>query len=183
MTRAVEAGAGCRFCAAAGPATRRATATPAAALPLLFVIHRARGRMYCSAVERLAAPECSASGKRRTSPARRESPSRGVGSPEATAYSCRQGEPAPLLGAGQELVLQPDDLDERGDGVQVRKLHPAPAHAGRHRSVTDRLTQRLGHAVADGELALLELRQHERAAHTRLHRMEVAELAPADLLP
>src|SRR5439155_11085308 len=66
--------------------------------------------------------------------------------------------------------------------VQVRKLHPAPAHAGRHRSVTDRLTQRLGHAVADAELALLELRQHERTAHTRLHRMEVAELAPADLV-
>src|SRR5207253_9079444 len=76
----------------------------------------------------------------------------------------------------------PDDLDERFDGLEVRNLHPAPPYPRRHRPATDRLTQRLGHAVADGELTLLELRQHERAADARFHGMEVAELAPADLV-
>src|SRR5439155_299807 len=89
---------------------------------------------------------------------------------------------APLLRPCQKLVLQPDDLDERLDGLQVRKLHPPPPYPRRLRPATDRLTQRLGHAVADGELTLLELRQHERAADARFHGMEVAELAPADLV-
>src|SRR5439155_20373180 len=61
------------------------------------------------------------------------------------------------------------------DGLQVRKLHPAPPYPRRHRPATDRLTQRLGHAVADGELTLLELRQHERdRKSTRLNSSHVA---------
>src|SRR5882672_8125422 len=38
------------------------------------------------------------------------------------------------LGARQQLVFQPNHVDERGDGFEVGKLHPAVSHASRDRS-------------------------------------------------
>src|SRR5207245_11336121 len=42
-----------------------------------------------------------------------------------------------LFRSCQELMLQPNDGDERVDGVEVGELHPTPAHAAGHPTVAD----------------------------------------------
>src|SRR6267378_4722150 len=87
-----------------------------------------------------------------------------------------------LFRACQQLMLQLDDVDEGVDGIQVGELHPAPPHAARDPAVADGLARRPREAVGHRELALLALGENERARKARLHGMEVAELAPADLV-
>src|SRR2546422_3691674 len=79
-------------------------------------------------------------------------------------------------------MLQLNDVDEGVDGVQVGELHPAPPHATRDPAVADGLARRPREAVGHRELALLALGENERAREARLHGMEVAELASADLV-
>src|SRR5437667_2527446 len=79
-------------------------------------------------------------------------------------------------------MLQPDDVDEGVNGIQVGELHPAPSHAARHPAIANGLAGRPRQAVGHGELALFALREDERTREARLHRVEVAELAPADLV-
>src|SRR5437773_9107343 len=79
-------------------------------------------------------------------------------------------------------MLQPDDVDEGVNGIQVGELHPAPSHAARHPAIANGLAGRPRQAVGHGELALFALREDERPREARLHRVEVAELAPADFV-
>src|SRR3989442_867332 len=116
----------------------------------------------------------------------------GIGLCCETACGRRNVAPAPngaqalhtnaLFRSCQELMLQPNDGDERVDGVEVGELHPTPAHAAGHPTVADCLSRGTGQAVRHGELALLGLGENERARERGLHGVEVAELAPADLV-
>src|SRR6267378_403455 len=67
------------------------------------------------------------------------------------------------------------------DGVEIVEFHPAVAHTVRQRSVTHRLFDDARQSVRRADFLLLESGQHKRAAHARLHRMEVAEF-PAPYL-
>src|SRR6266853_770156 len=71
--------------------------------------------------------------------------------------------------SGEQLVLQPNDGDERVDGVQIGELHPAPQHAAGHPTVADGLSRDTREAVGHGELALLGLGENERAREPGLH--------------
>src|SRR5712664_793021 len=79
-------------------------------------------------------------------------------------------------------MLQLNDLDEGVDGVQVGELHPAPAHAARHPAVADGVARRTRETVGHRELALLAFGDNECPREPSLHGMEVAELAPSDLV-
>src|SRR5258706_4560564 len=87
-----------------------------------------------------------------------------------------------LLGTRQQLVFQPDDVHERGDGLEVRNLDPAMPDAPRHRPVRHGLLDDAWQAVRRADLVLLGIGQDERAADAGFHRVQVAELAPADLV-
>src|SRR5437868_34199 len=50
-------------------------------------------------------------------------------------------------------MLQPNDGNERVDGVQVGELHPTPAHAAGHPTVADCLSRGTRQAVGLGTLA------------------------------
>src|SRR5205823_10975378 len=114
-------------CAAAGKAIAKATPIPAATLPLPFVINSARWRMYRLCVERLAG---------------------------AAMYRCRgtAHKGTALFRPRQEMMLQPHDVDERVRRTEVRQLHPAPAHAARHRTRTHRLPPLFRQAGRHGPL-------------------------------
>src|SRR5882724_4723654 len=116
----------------------------------------------------------------------------GIGLCCETACGRRNVAPAPngaqalhtkaLFRSCQQLMLQPNDGNERVDGVQVGELHPTPAHAAGHPTVADCLSRGTRQAVGHGELALLGLGENERAREPGLHGVEVAELAPTDLV-
>src|SRR5207302_586335 len=88
-----------------------------------------------------------------------------------------------LVLAGVDVVAKEDWLtgtgevprvgDDASGGGRCRLSVLRRGWAGNEESDSD---------AGRGELALLELRQHERAADARLHGVEVAELAPADLV-
>src|SRR5882724_12597318 len=116
----------------------------------------------------------------------------GIGLCRETGCGRRNVAPAPngaqalhtraLFRSCEQLVLELNDVDEGVDGVKVWELHPAPPHAARDPAVADGLARRPREAVGHRELALLALRENECAREARFHGMEVAELAPTDLV-
>src|ERR1051325_6229229 len=86
------------------------------------------------------------------------------------------------VGTRQQVMFETDDVDESVDRREIGKLHPAPAHAVHQLAVAHGVFHGAPQAVGEDQLLLLAVIQHERAAHARLHRMEKAELAAADLV-
>src|SRR5207245_10242439 len=79
-------------------------------------------------------------------------------------------------------MLETDDFDERVDGFQIRELHPTPAHAAGHATIANRLPRRARQPVGERELPLFLFRDDERTGEAGLHRMEVPDLPPPDLV-
>src|SRR6266576_325595 len=87
-----------------------------------------------------------------------------------------------LLGTGQQLVFQSNDVDKRLDAVEIGELHPAVPHALKHRSIAHGLLDDPRQAVSRADLLLLGTGQHEGAADARLHRVQISQLAAADFV-
>src|SRR5207244_2514669 len=60
--------------------------------------------------------------------------------------------------------------------------HPTPAHAAGHATIANRLPRRARQPVGERELPLFLFRDNERTGEAGLHRMEVPELPPPDLV-
>src|SRR5258705_18891 len=75
-----------------------------------------------------------------------------------------------LLGTCQQLVLKADDVDERGDGLEIREFHPTMPDTARQGPISHRLFHNSRQSVGRADLLLFRAGQDERAADARLHR-------------
>src|SRR2546430_16567090 len=87
-----------------------------------------------------------------------------------------------LFRTRQQLVFQSHDIDERLHRLEIGEFHPAMPYPFGQRAVAHCLFDDARQSIARTDLMLFQPGEHERSAHARFHRMEIAELAATDLV-